>query len=113
MHNKQHFEIRQVMNVYIAKGKKSAYKKKQMRRLFAILDDIMQREGDPRLDAIGKRQIIRYWKRTENETDQTRREKYSILKRFFSAYNSKVTVPEPRLLHCNTSDLENVAAACC
>jgi len=101
MHNKQHFEIRQVMNAYTGKGKKSAYKKKQMRRLTAILDDIMATEKDPRFDAIGKRQIIRYWKRTEHETDQTRREKYSILKRFFGLYNLRVTVPEPNKLQCN------------
>ncbi|WP_218925163.1 hypothetical protein [Vibrio sp. ES.051] len=83
------------MSEYVTKGKKSAYKKKQMLRLIAILEDIMAREGDPRLEAIGKRQIIRYWKSIEHETNKTRREKYSILCKFFTVFNPKVTVPEP------------------
>lgn len=98
MHHLLHYEIRQAMNEYTGKGKKSAYKRKQMKRLVSILDDIMSTEGDPRLSSIGKRQIIRYWKRIDGETDQTRREKYSILNRFFNTYNPKVTVPEPFIL---------------
>lgn len=100
MHHKQHFEIRKLMSEYTSKGKKSAYKKKQMKRLFAILDDIMQHEGDDRLTAIGKRQIVRYWKRTTVETNRTRREKYSILKRFFGVYNGNILVPEPKVIQC-------------
>lgn len=96
MHNQTHFRIRQIMSPYITKGKKSAYKKKQMTRLIQILEFIMNKECEPRLPAIGKRQIIRYWKSTEHESDKTRREKYSILCKFFSLYNPKVTVPEPR-----------------
>ena len=96
MHNQLQFQIRQIMSSYTSKGKKSAYKKKQMTRLVAILDEIMTKEGEPRLSAIGKAQIIRYWKRTTNESDKTRREKYSILNKFFLLYNVKVTVPEPR-----------------
>ena len=95
MHHLLHYEIRQVMNPYTAKGKKSAYKKKQMKRLVSIIDDILQIEGLCQLNTIGRKQLIRHWKRTQDETDQTRREKYSILKLFFSVYNSKITVPEP------------------
>jgi tRNA C32,U32 (ribose-2'-O)-methylase TrmJ len=98
MHHIIHFEIRQTMNEYTGKGKKSAYKKKQMKRLISILDEIMSTEGEPRLSAIGRRQLIRHWKRTENERNQTRREKYSILKRFFNSYNPKVMVPEPFII---------------
>jgi hypothetical protein len=84
------------MSPYITKGKKSAYKKKQITRLVNILDEVMRKEGDTRLSAIGKRQIIRYWKSIENERDKTRREKYSILCKFFNLYNPKVKVPEPK-----------------
>ncbi len=84
------------MSPYITKGKKSPYKKKQMSRLISILEEIMNKEGDPRLSAIGKRQITRYWKSIESENDKTRREKYSILIKFFKLYNPKVTVPEPK-----------------
>ena len=97
MHHKASHEIRQVMNQYIAKGKKSLYKKKQMTRLVSILDNIMSKQKDPRLSAIGRKQLIIYWKSTKHETDQTRREKFSILNRFFSLYNPKVTVPEPHI----------------
>lgn len=96
MHNQTHYLIRQTMTPYTTKGKKSAYKKKQMTRLVSILEQIMNKEGDPRLEAIGKRQIIRYWKSIEDEKSKTRREKYSILSKFFSLYNPKVTVPEPK-----------------
>ena len=83
------------MSYYTMKGKRSDYKKKQMLRLVSILDNIIAREGDSRLEAIGKRQIIRYWKSTEDESTKTRREKYSILKKFFGVYNPNVSVPEP------------------
>ena len=84
------------MSPYTTKGKKSAYKKKQMIRLVSILDQIMNKEGDPRLEAIGKRQVIRYWKSIEHESNKTRKEKYSILCKFFNLYNSKVTLPKPK-----------------
>lgn len=96
MHHQTHFEIRSALSAYRSKGKKSAYKQKQMKRLVAILEDIFRNEGTERLSAVGRRQLIGYWRRTEGETDQTRREKYSILKRFFAAYNPTVTVPEPK-----------------
>jgi len=96
MHNQTHYLIRQTMSPYTTKGKTSAYKKKQITRLISILEQIMNKEGDPRLEAIGKRQIIRYWKSTEEESHKTRREKYSILRKFFSLYNPKITVPEPK-----------------
>ena len=96
MHKHTHYLIRQTMSSYTTKGKKSAYKKKQMTRLVSILEEIMNKEGDPRLEAIGKRQIIRYWKSIEDESNKTRREKYSILCKFFNRYNPKITVPEPK-----------------
>ena len=97
MYPQQYFQIRQVMSEYLTKGKKSPYKKKQFKRLIQILENIMTFEGEHRLSAIGKRQIIRYWKRTRDENDKTRREKYSILNKFFKLSNPKVTVPEPKM----------------
>ena len=96
MHHKTHALVRQVMMPYTTKGKKSSFKKVQMKRLISVLDDIFQHEGMSDLNAIGKRQIIGYWRRTESETDKTRREKYSILRRYFSLYNPTVQVPEPK-----------------
>lgn len=96
MHHKIYAKVMLFMLPYHSKGKKSTYKKKQLRRLIAILDDIFQHENMSDLDAIGRRQLIGYWSRTENETHETRRAKYTILKMFFQLYNPKITVPNPK-----------------
>lgn len=96
MHHKTHALIRQFMLPYITKGKKSTYKKKQIKRLIAIIDDIFQNEGTQDLSSIGRRQLIGYWRRTEHEKNETRQAKWLILRRFFKLYNAKVTVPTPK-----------------
>lgn len=96
MHHKTHALIRQIMSNYIKKGKKSTYKQKQIKRLIAIIDDVFENEKMNQLDAIGRKQLIGYWRRTENQTEETRRAKYTILKKFFELYNAKVTVPIPK-----------------
>ncbi|MEZ8495222.1 hypothetical protein AB6C81_23550 [Vibrio splendidus] len=96
MHYKTHAFIRQIMITYSHKGKKSTYKKKQMKRLISILENIFLNEGTQDLSSIGRKQLIGYWHRTEGEKNETRRAKYCILKRFFCEYNLKVTVPEPK-----------------
>ncbi|MGR5303008.1 hypothetical protein [Vibrio alfacsensis] len=96
MHHQTYAFIHQCMLPYTKKGKKSTYKKKQMKRLIAIINDIFQHEGIARLDSIGKRQLIGYWRRTEHEQFETRRAKYTILKKFFALYHPQVTVPEPK-----------------
>ena len=67
-----------------------------MNRLIATIDNIFHHEGTQDLSSIGRKQLIGYWKRTENEQFETRRAKYTILKKFFALYNPKVTVPEPK-----------------
>ena len=96
MHSKTYALIRMTMVEYIKKGSKSSYKKVQMKRLIAIIENIFEHERCTDLNAIGRRQIIGYWRRTSHESDKTRREKYTILKKFFEMYNGKVTVPQPR-----------------
>jgi hypothetical protein len=96
MHSKTYALIRMTMVEYIKKGSKSTYKKVQMKRLIAIIENIFEHEKCTDLNAIGRRQIIGYWHRTSHESDKTRREKYTILKKFFEMYNGKVTVPQPR-----------------
>ena len=96
MNTQTYYEIRQAMLGYMTKGKKSDYKKKQMKRLFSILNDILENEPITKLSSIGKKQIIGYWRRTESQTEKTRKEKYQILKKFMLAYNPKVTVPLPK-----------------
>lgn len=96
MDSKTYALIRVTMVEYIKKGSKSSYKKVQMKRLIAIIENIFEHEKCTDLNAIGRRQIIGYWRRTSHESDKTRREKYTILKKFFEMYNGKVTVPQPR-----------------
>ncbi len=98
MHYKQVRHIYSVMSSYTSKGKKSPYKRKQMRRLIQILDDILSNEPISQIHSIGRRQIIGYWRRHEHESQKTRMEKYHILVKFFAAYalTINVTVPKPR-----------------
>lgn len=96
MHNQTFKKIHLAMHEYTAKGTKSGYKKKQMKRLVSIFEDIFENEQDSRLEAIGRRQIIGFWRRTEHEANKTRLAKYQILKRFFESFNKRVTVPKPK-----------------
>lgn len=93
MQRQQVNEVYQVMADYIRKGKKSAFKQKQMTRLIRILEDIIQHEPSQDLKKIGRNQIIGYYKRHSHETYKTLNEKYQILKKFMDRYNQKVTVP--------------------
>lgn len=85
-----------VMAFYLKKG--IPYRKKQMKRLLAILEDIFEHEPylNEELDRIGRRQIIGYWRRTEGESNNTRQEKYQILRLFFQVANLKGHVPWPK-----------------
>ncbi len=74
------------------------FRRKQMRRLIAILDDIFSHEPHlgEQLQKVGKRQIIGYWQRTRSETAHVRAEKYAILKLFFDTAQLKGRVPKPK-----------------
>ncbi len=89
-------QIRAIMAPYRKAG--IPYRKKQMKRLMMILDDIFRHEPyvAEQLNRIGRRQIIGYWERTKEEGDQVRREKYAILNMFFEMANLKVRVPIPK-----------------
>lgn len=80
------------------------FRRKQIRRLLSIFDDIFQHEPylGEHLHKVGKRQLIGYFERTRHESDKTRLEKYQILKLFFSSANLKGRVPHPKLSgrHC-------------
>ncbi|NVC96130.1 hypothetical protein FC650_21520 [Vibrio natriegens] len=75
-----------------------SYRKKQVKRLLAILDDIFRHEPyvGENLNRVGRRQLIGYWERTKNEGERVRQEKYAILKLFFENTNLKVRVPKPK-----------------
>ena len=98
MHNKTAKQIQILMHDYTTKGKKSAYKKKQMKRLFQIIDDIFQHSQITNVERISKKHIIAYYQRIEHETEKTRNEKYQIMKRFFNVLNPALKVPMPRAM---------------
>ena len=89
--------IMAVMSSYLKRG--IPYRKKQMRRLLAILDDIFLHEPNvgEALEKIGRRQIIGYWERTRLESDSVRFEKYQILSLFYGNAGLKGRVPKPRV----------------
>lgn len=89
--------IYQLMHGYWKKGRKSNYKQKQLKRLIQILNDIFENEISVRSDVqrIRAKHITRYYQRTSDESHKTRLEKYSVLEKFFSFYNSKIRVPKP------------------
>ncbi|NOI25736.1 hypothetical protein JKJ11_05920 [Vibrio sp. SCSIO 43133] len=89
-------KIMAVMSAYLKRG--IPFRKKQVRRLLAILDDIFLHEPNvgESLEKVGRRQIIGYWDRTQSESTAVRLEKYQILKLFFSAAGLRGKVPKPR-----------------
>ena len=100
MHYQLAKEVLLVMHEYKTKGKKSPYKKKQMRRLFVILESLLVNAQQNDLKRIGRKHIIRYYFEHSHETYKTLKEKYSILAKFFSRYNPKVLVPKPHPNKC-------------
>lgn len=95
MHHHKYHEICKIMHTYTAKGTKSSYKKRQIRRLIDALQDIFGAEGTERLETIGRRQLIGFWRRNQ-DCEKVRYEKFLILREFFSRYNPKVSVPKPK-----------------
>ncbi|MBY5949283.1 hypothetical protein [Photobacterium rosenbergii] len=73
------------------------YRRKQYGRLLNIINDIFDHEpsAQGKLDRIGRKQIIGYWCRTEDETEKTRIEKWRVLAILFKALK-KPSPPRPR-----------------
>ncbi|MPW37314.1 hypothetical protein [Vibrio sp. B1Z05] len=88
--------INGVMSSYKKPG--IEYRKKQVQRLINIFEDIFEHEGSVAEDIlrVGRKHIIGYWRRTENETAVVRQEKFRILQYFFEMANTKVRVPPPK-----------------
>lgn len=91
-----HKKIMAVMSSYLKRG--IPFRKKQVRRLLAILDNIFLHEPNvgESLEKVGRRQIIGYWERTKSESVSVRLEKYQILNLFFAKAGLKGKVPKPR-----------------
>ncbi|GEM78507.1 hypothetical protein [Vibrio superstes] len=89
-------QIRTVMAPYVKKG--IPYRKKQLKRLLAIIEDIFEHEPylNENLSRVGRKQMMGYWRRTAHETHKTRKEKYDVLKLFFDAAQLKRKVPCPK-----------------
>ncbi len=88
-------QILTVMAPYHKRG--IPYRRKQIKRLITILDDIFLHEPylGEQLQKVGKRQIIGYWQRARGESAQVRAEKYAILKLFFETARLTGRVPKP------------------
>ncbi|MGR5261338.1 hypothetical protein ACPV5Q_15395 [Vibrio astriarenae] len=115
MNPNTHKQIMTVMASYNKKG--IPFRRKQIKRLLAIFNDIFSHEPKlgERLNAVGRRQIIGYWQRIKNESDQVRREKYHILVLFYSRAHLNVKVPLPRIASTkfnNTSGVKDIGVGC-
>ncbi|MDN3716562.1 hypothetical protein [Vibrio breoganii] len=90
-------QVHAAMAHYKKKG--IPYRQKQIQRLISILDDIFQHEPNvgEQLNRLGRKQIVGYWRRTEDESEKVRREKFVILKLFFEAAGLSGNVPEPKI----------------
>ncbi|MEZ9675447.1 hypothetical protein AB4343_08805 [Vibrio breoganii] len=88
-------QVLTTMAFYNKKG--IPFRAKQMKRLMMILEDIFEHEAylGEQLSRIGRKQIIGYWKRTQHESKQTRKEKYAILALFFNTAQLAGKVPKP------------------
>ncbi|GEM79902.1 hypothetical protein [Vibrio superstes] len=89
-------QIRTVMAPFMKKG--IPYRKKQLKRLLAIIEDIFEHESylHENLSRIGRKQMMGYWRRTAHETRKTRKEKYDVLKLFFDTAKLQGKVPRPK-----------------
>ncbi len=89
-------QILTVMAPYHKRG--IPYRRKQIKRLIVILDDIFLHEPylGEQLQKVGKRQIIGYWQRTRSESARVRAEKYAILTLFFETAQLNGRVPRPK-----------------
>lgn len=86
----------------------SPYRRRQYRRLLAIINNVLEHEPDCHndLNRIGRRQIIGYWCRHEHEVQRVRIEKYRIVALLWDAM-SKPAPPKPRIIkpdHINPVD---------
>ena len=86
-------EIEQLLNTY-KRGGSSSYRRIQVKRLISILDDIFAHEPKcfDRINAVGRRQIIGYYKRHSNEKMTTLIEKWRVLSLLFELKSLKAPV---------------------
>ena len=71
-------------------------RKKQYNRLLAILNDIFEHEPESngQIKAIGRRQVIGYWKRS-SDSYKVKCEKYNVLAYFFKQIGKPIP-PRPK-----------------
>ncbi len=100
MNIKDYQQVKIALSEYRTHGAKS-YRKKQFHRVCRILDEILSHEGLNEISKIGRRQIIGYWIRHENESQQTRLEKWRVLKILFARIG-KNEPPKPKIILLRT-----------
>jgi len=89
-------EIQRLSRPWAAKGGKTS-RKRTRARMIMIAKDIEKNEPSVKLwRQVGRRQIIRYWKRTEHLSKITRRDHYYALRTAFELTGNLYSVPEPK-----------------
>ena len=90
-----HQTVNHLLHAYKRTGAKS-YRRKQVKRLMFMLNNIIQHEKNPtlQLHQLGRKQIIGFWRRHDHFSEATKNEYWRIVEILFERLG-KVSPPKP------------------
>ena len=92
-----HQTVNRLLHTYKRTGAKS-YRRKQVKRLMFMLNNIIQYEKNPtlQLHQLGRKQIIGFWQRHTHLSESTRNEYWRIMEVLFEQLG-KTKPPKPKI----------------
>lgn len=90
-----HQTVNHLLHAYKRTGAKS-YRRKQVKRLMFMLNNIIQHEKNPtlQLHQLGRKQIIGFWRRHQHLSESTKNEYWRIVEILFECLG-KAPPPKP------------------
>ena len=90
-----HQTVNHLLHTYKRTGAKS-YRRKQVKRLMFMLNNIIQHEKNPtlQLHQLGRKQIIGFWRRHQHLSESTKNEYWRIVEILFE-HLGKPSPPKP------------------
>ena len=90
-----HQTVNRLLHTYKRTGAKS-YRRKQVKRLMFMLNNIIQHEKNPtlQLHQLGRKQIIGFWRRHQHLSESTKNEYWRIVEILFE-HLGKPSPPKP------------------
>jgi hypothetical protein len=91
-----HQTVNHLLHAYKRTGAKS-YRRKQVKRLMFMLNNIIQHEKNPtlQLHQLGRKQIIGFWRRHQHLSESTKNEYWRIVEILFECLG-KAPPPKPK-----------------